>query len=179
MSVAIGKLLSPQWKSITPVCNGFVELNAKRGKGKEARKQPKTKINPSLSKTPHLGSNPTSSDTLPPAWQVQIVDMDGPWGWRGVTQTDLIQEILPKLMEFETMTWVKLGENGSHPIPKDQIISAAQQRLVEINQDDIDAIYSLRLTGQRRIWGIRVRNILKILWWDPNHEVKPSRQRHT
>ncbi len=33
--------------------------------------------------------------------------------------------------------------------------------------------------GKQRIWGIKDRNILKVLWWDPDHEVCPSLKKYT
>ena len=77
------------------------------------------------------------------------------------------------------MNWVDLGRNGSHHIPVSRIIPQARKRLEEIHQADIDDLYSLRLTGVQRIIGIRDRNNLKILWWDPEHEVCPANKKHT
>ncbi|RKZ46349.1 MAG: hypothetical protein DRR00_24365, partial [Candidatus Parabeggiatoa sp. nov. 3] len=53
------------------------------------------------------------------------------------------------------------------------------KRLAEIHQDDIDELFSLRLSGKERLWGILDNHILKILWWDANHDVWPSKKKHT
>ena len=39
--------------------------------------------------------------------------------------------------------------------------------------DDVDELYQLRVTGAERVWGIRSGPLLRLLWWDPNHEVYP------
>ncbi len=153
-------------------------MSGRSGKGR-LRKQPAVRETPQATKAPRLAFDPTSSDALPPVWNVRIMDIDGPWGWSKATKDDLIRQIQPKLGEFETMNWAEIGQNGSHPIPVYQIVKDARKRLREINQADLDDLFSLRLTGQRRIWGIRDWNILKILWWDPRHEIKLSRKRHT
>jgi hypothetical protein len=83
------------------------------------------------------------------------------------------------MRDFETMAWPEILGRNNHAIPLGDLCYAAQKRLVEIQQDDVDDLISLRLTGTMRVWGIRDRNILKILWWDPNHNVCPTQKRHT
>lgn len=45
--------------------------------------------------------------------------------------------------------------------------------------DDVDDLYQLHVTGPKRVWGIRFGPYLKLLWWDPDHQVYPVRKRHT
>jgi hypothetical protein len=92
----------------------------------------------------------------------------------------VLENILPKIKAFESMTWSEIeGRTGSHFVEVDKIIPAAQRRLAERGQGDIDELFSLRLAGKPRIWGIRDRHILKVLWWDPGHQVCPSPKKHT
>lgn len=78
------------------------------------------------------------------------------------------------------MTLHEITNNGdSHNIEVNQIVKDAQRRLEEIRQADVDELFSLRLSGKERIWGIVDRNIFKILWWDPKHEICPSAKKHT
>lgn len=77
------------------------------------------------------------------------------------------------------MTWSGVMGNGSHPVPLDNLTTEAVRRLEEIGQADVDELFSLRLSGKERIWGIRDRHILKVLWWDPDHLVCPSIKKHT
>ena len=51
--------------------------------------------------------------------------------------------------------------------------------LKRLKIDDIDSLFSLRLDGTLRIFGIRKQNYLQILWVDQNHEVCPSKKKHT
>ncbi|MDQ2731557.1 MAG: hypothetical protein M3Y56_07855, partial [Armatimonadota bacterium] len=67
----------------------------------------------------------------------------------------------------------------SHPVELGKLCKAAQDRLVEIRQDDAATLFSLRIGGQGRIWGVRDGPTLRILWWDPQHEVCPSLKKHT
>ena len=77
------------------------------------------------------------------------------------------------------MTWKAIGTNGSHPVALNDLDKTARDRLAELNLDDIDHLYSLRLSGTERVWGILDRSILKVLWWDPDHQVCPAAKKHT
>lgn len=125
-------------------------------------------------------SHDPNRDFENPAWQFNLLDWEGPWGWR-IIGTDKWQDILTKLGHFETRTWADIkSHTGSHAVliadcPNSQVI----QRLTEIKLDDIDELFSLRLSGKERVWGILDEHIFKFLWWDPNHKVWPSPKKHT
>lgn len=91
--------------------------------------------------------------------------------------------IIPQtLANYESMNWREILQNrnsGCHSIPASKLCSSAQERLAELRQDDTDDLISLRKAGKERIWGIKDRDVLKILWWDPNHEVYPVELKHT
>ena len=83
------------------------------------------------------------------------------------------------LKNFETMLWNDILGRNNHAVLVSQISREAQVRLEDLKLDDNESLISLRLTGTQRIWGIRIGNILQLLWWDPNHEVCPSEKKHT
>jgi hypothetical protein len=88
-------------------------------------------------------------------------------------------EVLTRLGRFESMTWREIdGPTGSHGVAFQSLIRNAQ-RLIEIEQDDAAEYFSLRINGPARVWGIRDGHTLKILWWDPEHEICPSKLKHT
>jgi len=111
------------------------------------------------------------------SWHVCIVDMGGPFGWTKAKSE--IQGILRKLGGFETQTWADIKGPNNHAIPKNEICKDAQKRLIEINQDDIDKLFSFHLSGKKRVWGIQDRSFFKVLWWDPDHKICPSFKKHT
>lgn len=98
-----------------------------------------------------------------------------------------LTKLFPKLKEFEKLTWDEIeqqqygkeGKKKNHPIAKISLTKEAQKRLKELKQDDVDEVYSLRLEGDMRIFGIREDNCLKILWVDTEHEVCESHKKHT
>src|SRR5680860_465510 len=105
------------------------------------------------------------------AWRIQDLDPKGLWGWQDVSRDTVVERILSKLAHFETMTFpdIERAVKGSHNVSYNQLCRDAQKRL-----EDLDQIFSLRLSGKERIWGIREGNVLRILWWDPKHQVCPS-----
>ncbi len=79
------------------------------------------------------------------------------------------------------MTWKEISANPgyNHSVSVSEMIREAQKRLEELNLDDQDELYRLRMNGKLRLWGIRDRNILRLLWWDREHEICPSQKKHT
>lgn len=75
------------------------------------------------------------------------------------------------------MTWAQLMQaaggkkhgTNSHFVPLNNLSSDARSRLLEIGQGDVDGIFSLRLTGTKRIYGIRDGRALKLIWYDDDH----------
>ena len=110
------------------------------------------------------------------------MDFDGSWTWHSANHWDVLGQIHEKLKHFETMTWAEISKatggrtvgNNSHFVSVDDITSEAQKRLKTLGHKDVSEIYSLRLTGRQRVWGIRAGRVLKVLWWDPNHEIYES-----
>jgi hypothetical protein len=91
-------------------------------------------------------------------------------------------EIFPKLKDIETKKWFELeieqfGKNGkskNHWVHIRDIIKPARNRLKELNMDDVEELFSIRLTGKQRVWGIRDFNYFKMIWFDFEHEICPS-----
>ena len=134
---------------------------------------------PYSAKIPRIDPGITSPMDLNPVWHIGTLDIEGPWGWNTITERIFFDEILPKIRDFESMFWKDIFRRNNHEVEVSQISISAQKRLVHLNLEDTENLVSLRLTGKQRIWGIRVANILRILWWDPDHEVYPTELRHT
>jgi hypothetical protein len=126
-------------------------------------------------------SQPPNSDHEKLSWQIHLLDFEGPWGW-GDMDADTLKYIHGKLAQFETMTWAEINHpnTGCHPIKIKDLCSEAQKRLTELKVIRFEEeLFSLRLSGKERLWGIRERHFFKILWWDPRHEVYPVSKKHT
>lgn len=107
-----------------------------------------------------------------------IMDLSGPWGWDKCSSSYLLNNIYRLLKDFETKTFQEMG-TIHHSVAIDSIIPDAQRRLKELKQDDIEELFSLKISKLERLWGKRDRNYFDILWWDPKHEICPSNKKNT
>ena len=112
-----------------------------------------------------------------PSWRFSTVDKGGAFAWPTNTTTEL--DIIQKLRQFDTMHWSNIEGPDHHFIEVSKLSKAARDRLAEIHQDDIDEIFSFHFSGKPRIIGIRDRSVVKLLWWDAEHQVCPSVKKHT
>jgi len=143
------------------------------------RKRPKAEALPPDRKYPRtaLGTDPALHDRESIVWAFGIADLEGPWGWRTAAGRVWWDEVLPKLQNFETMTWDEIMRaaggrargNNSHFVSVEKLTPQAKDRLAELRQDDVSELFSLRITATARIYGIRDRRALKLLWYDPHH----------
>jgi len=131
------------------------------------------------SKTPRIRKPFDTGYNKNPVWQIGNIDLGGPFGWSKIDRGHLVDEILPKIQNFETMRWQEILGRNNHEIRISDISRTAQRRLADIKLDDIDQLVSLRLTARERIWGIKSQKTLRVLWWDPEHQVCPSLKKHT
>ena len=111
-------------------------------------------------------------------WSFKHFDGDGPFGWYLCQETVLW--LLDILKDRQGINWNHLTQgNKSHNIPVVDLEKNAQQRLAQLQLDDYEELFSMRITGKQRIFGIRDRNIFHVLWWDPNHQVCLSHKKNT
>ncbi len=61
-----------------------------------------------------------------------------------------------------------------HLIETADLVRPARDDLLEAIHGGTDEVMSLRLTGQKRIFGYMEVSVMHILWWDPEHEICPS-----
>jgi hypothetical protein len=76
--------------------------------------------------------------------------------------------------EFEGMDWGELKQAGCHRVAVNHLHKDAIKRLQAIKQDDVEELYSFRFSGAERMWGIQDGRVIRLLWWDPLHQVCPS-----
>ena len=142
---------------------------------RDNRKGPRQKLVPQTGKNPRSEPEKQGSDSQKIRWKFSVIDREGPWGFGRITEGEFWGILLPKLRDYEKLTWAEIYKHPhNHPIPKDSIVSAARTRLQEINQDDTDNLVSLSTSGLPRLWGIRANDEFRVLWWDPQHQIYPT-----
>lgn len=135
-----------------------------------AYKQPKSKMNPK-SREPTKIEDPEKFYEDYAAWNFKMVDTEM-WPFtKKCVGSVFWEEILPRLRALETQTWGEIfikdkKQNHSESISKLNVV--AQKRLAA-RRIEIDAIYSLRVTGTHRIYGIIINSVFNILWYDTDH----------
>lgn len=71
------------------------------------------------------------------------------------------------------------SSSNNHGCLVKQLSKSARKRLKELNLDDYEKLYSLRLDAKSRVWGIFEDGYFRVLWWDPKHQVYPSKLTNT
>jgi len=113
-----------------------------------------------------------------PAWRIAMLEMQDPFGWHKIDEK-ILHRIRERLKDFESMTWNQIIGQDSHLIPRTDLCTDAQRKLTQLKQDDVDEVFSLRITGKERVFGIWEAGILRLLWWDPEHKICPSPKKLT
>ncbi|MCA2378613.1 hypothetical protein ATU3C_17805 [Agrobacterium genomosp. 3 str. RTP8] len=141
-------------------------------------KKPRVARQPEPQKKPKFHSDP-SVKGAPIVWRFSHADKGGPFAWTALADPAEFFEVIGKLAEIETVSENDLMRAGSHPIPLHSLCKDAQDRLVELQHDDLDELFSIRLKGTMRVFCIHHANVMRILWYDPEHKVCPSQLKHT
>jgi uncharacterized protein with von Willebrand factor type A (vWA) domain len=121
-------------------------------------------------------------------WSFALADLapDSPWGLPAIGAD--CAKVLEHLAQLEGNTWAEIrseasgsGHSRNHRVPTAQLSPPAQARLTEIGLDDVEHVFSFRLGGRERLWGIVLPESFAcyLLWWDPEHTVYPVARRHT
>jgi hypothetical protein len=119
-----------------------------------------------------------------PAWRVSILETQDPYGWHTIDLTTF-EHIRERLGNFETMTWrdiLIVGKKQNHSVAVGRLCKQAKDRLEQLSLFGVEKLVSLRLSARERIWGIQDpmdKAVLKLLWWDPDHEICPSLKKYT
>ena len=145
------------------------------GKGKS--KGPKVAKVPTPEKKPKFGDPKVKGAPL--SWRFSHCDRNGPFSWLSIYDQGHLQEVVERLAAVEGLSEQELGADGSHAIELHKLCKEAQDRLTELQHDDLDSLFSLRVSGKRRVFCIHHGNIMRVLWYDPEHQVYPSHKKHT
>ena len=112
------------------------------------------------------------------------IDRNGPFAF-DINRPDFSpHEILEKIISYSSMTWREIrsqthdnGKSKHHFLnDTDNFSGEARARISAMKLwDDTDRIFSFALQNKLRIIGLREKEFFHVLWYDPQHEVYPSR----
>ena len=149
---------------------------------RKAQKTPKTASNLVQNAQPAKQAKsrlPAQIANKPLCWRFSSADKNGDWAWSNLSDPQAYMEVQQRLHEFESMHWVAIMGTGSHPIETQKLIKPAQDRLQELELDDVEGLMSFRITGAGRVFCIQDENIMHVLWYDPLHQICPAPKKHT
>ncbi len=108
------------------------------------------------------------------------MDWDGPWCPSKCKESG-VRGIFKRLADLESMTWTAIqSKTGSHVVGIQGIIKEARDRIIFLKKEEwADNLCSLRMSGKERLWGFLRSGVFHVLWWDPEHQVYPSKKKHT
>src|SRR5207253_5179337 len=128
-----------------------------------------------------LAPEAASYDSERPGWQLSQADRQGRWAVR-LDDEAVIATLYRALHDFDSCSWAEL-QRGADPRAKqidvERLCKAARDRLVVLGLDGEEVLWELRVSGTRRIWGMRQKATFRVLWWDPDHTVYPSIKKRT
>lgn len=148
------------------------------------KKKPKLLSTPTNEKVPKVAINPDNYLSTYPSWNFSLCDTEHE-KWK-IGAIELDEDLLDKLKSFEKITWGDLmrasggrsyGTNH-HFIKIEDLVREAQLRLENLKIME-DSLFSIRLNGQSRLFGILRSGIFSLLWLDRNHEICISKKKHT
>lgn len=134
-------------------------------------------------KKPERTVNPNAYLSKHPVWSFYRCDMEYE-KWSIKNAKSFCKDILDKLISYEGLTWAEIqaasggkahGTN-SHFEYISEMVHEAQKRAETLHLD-VDQLFSLRLTGSSRLYGILDDGIFYVLWLDQKHEIYPSEKR--
>lgn len=141
-------------------------------------KKPAFGATPSDARQARADGDPRGYLQKTPAWRFGQLQFDGCWSWSAVEPT-YWRQLHEKLRSVESMTWTDIERSGSHQVELARLHVELRNRLRALRLDDLDGLFSLRLSGTERVWGIRDQGVLRVLFWDPDHEICPSKLKYT
>lgn len=119
-------------------------------------------------------ADPDSSIKKHLSWSFSLCDIDPSirWSFCKARLSDTFWDvIIPKMREFESMTLAEIfvqAKKQHHRIDVTKLAPEAVARLTELHIE-AEAVHSLRLGGQLRLYGILDGSTYSIIWYDEDH----------
>lgn len=128
--------------------------------------------------------DPDSYKSSKPIWSFELADFEHS-NWSVLNNDFIDKEIFKKLRDYEGMTWQEIDSssggrtNGtnSHFILFEDMVKEARDRANELNLLQHESLYSLRIQGKIRLFGVLKKGIFHIVWYDCEHAICPSKKK--
>ena len=130
--------------------------------------------------------NPDQYYSQKPAWTFANTDQEM-WAFsKGHIGEVIWTEIIPRLKNLESQTLVEIivkNNKQNHSIDPDTLNKEARDRMAA-RYMEAEALISLRLTGNHRLYGYMDGRVFNVMWYDDDHGdnetcVCRSKKKHT
>lgn len=114
-------------------------------------------------------------------WRLQRLQLVDPYGWHQLSAEQLLY-IRGKLVEFEAKDWNQIfvvEKKHNHSIPVGELDCPHAREWLRRNMPDQDQLWTLRLSGKERIWGVLREGVFHLIFWDPEHRIKVAAKHGT
>lgn len=108
-----------------------------------------------------------------PSWRIEKLQLVDPYGWHELTGPQ-VKYLHAKLAEYERKDWNQIlvtEKKWNHAVPVDGFKCPKARQWMRRNMPDQEELWSLRLSGAERVWGVYREGIFHLIWWDPQHLV--------
>lgn len=112
-------------------------------------------------------------------WDLTATDLDHPdFGFELAWERSNWDELMSRMKDFESWTYNQLVTDDRHDssgiIKVHKLGNDAQERLDELDLEDLDVLLKFEITSACRLWGYtRGNGVCVVLWYDPLHKVYP------
>lgn len=117
------------------------------------------------------GGDPEQYYSENPAWTFANADQEM-WAFSQEHIGEQIwTEILPRLKALETQTWSEIllrDKKQNHSLDMNDLNKVAQDRLAS-KYIEAESLISLRVKGNRRLYGYMIGRVFNVLWYDDDH----------
>ena len=117
------------------------------------------------------GGDPEQYYSENPAWTFANADQEM-WAFSQEHIGEQIwTEILPRLKALETQTWSESllrDKKQNHSLDMNDLNKVAQDRLAS-KYIEAESLISLRVKGNRRLYGYMIGRVFNVLWYDDDH----------
>ena len=117
------------------------------------------------------GGDPEQYYSENPAWTFANADQEM-WAFSQEHIGEQIwTEILPRLKALETQTWSEIllrDKKQNHSLDMNDLNKVAQDRLAS-KYIEAESLISLRVKGNRSLYGYMIGRLFNVLWYDDDH----------
>lgn len=134
------------------------------------RKKPKAEVTPQGQKEAKAAPAESAMGRKA-SWRLNRVQLVSPYGWHGLSLSEVLY-IQTKLAELERKTWSEIlvkEKHWNHSVPVSQLKCPEARQWIRRNMPDQTELWTLRLSGAERIWGVFAEGTYLAIFWDPDH----------